>query len=500
MATTLKFTQWGQSVGIEPIRQQLLEDLARSFYTERHEYIPDDRHGHRLARRGDPLFRVVDDPAGEKVVSVCRGLVPLVIERLRQRGYQIEKPYKLPPPLCSFDIGELRDKFERVDKEFLETVRLHDRAVVRYSRGRVQPAKLIAQMAVAWPGKSILVLVTRVAEAENLKRQLSRYLPNVIAYHHKNHPNTRGRVVVSTYLHAGGGTGRLTKRDIVIALNAAELLRAKAGRMCVQYAWKARIYGFLPDEVLLTPYDRDQVTTLFGTRVVAVPEHGRRCRPVTAVFTKIEGGPRIPNSANTLTVKKRGIWNHPVRNRRIAALAKALGDDDERRLSECFPAVLAEWRPSTKPRIAVLVENLTHALFLWKQLSDWQIVCDSSAWTEGLTTREQETLENSRHTWQRHGRLIVTTSGLEQVRSLDVLIRADGGFDLPPMPHRLTTCTDQNHPLLLIDMFDRHHRLMRQWSTNRREAYVEAGWNLAGIETGTALDRFLATRPHGELA
>lgn len=105
----------------------------------------------------------------------------------------------------------------------------------------------------------------------------------------------------------------------------------------------------------------------------------------------------------------------------------------------------------------------------------------------------------SRHTWQRHGRLIVTASGLGKVRSLDVLIRADGGFGLPPLPHRLTTCRDQNHPLLLVDMFDRHHRLLRRWSTNRREAYVEAGWNVAGIETNTALDQFLATRPKVEL-
>ena len=127
MTTTLTLTRWGQSVGIEPVSQQLLEDLARSFYTEIHEYVLDNRHGHRLARRGDPLFRVVDDPAGEKVVSVYRGLVPLVIERLRQRGYQIEKSYLPPSPLSSFDIDPLRDKFERVDREFLETVRRHDR-------------------------------------------------------------------------------------------------------------------------------------------------------------------------------------------------------------------------------------------------------------------------------------------------------------------------------------------------------------------------------------
>jgi hypothetical protein len=499
MATTLQLIRWGQSVGIEPISEQLLEVLARSFYTVRHEYVPDDRHGQRLACSGDPLFDIGDDPAGDKVVSVSRGLVPLVIERLRQSGFRIKECHSPPKPLGSFNVGELRDMFERVDRELLETVRRRDRAVIRYPRGRVQPAKLIAQIAVAWPKKSILILVTRVDEAEKLKRQLGRYLPNVIAYHHMNHPKARGRVVVSTYAHAGGGEGRLTKRHIVIALNAAELLRSTSGRMCVIDAWKARVYGFLPEEVALFHYDRDQVTALFGTEVVAIPEHGRQRRQVTAVFTKIDGGPRIANSAKTLAVKKRGIWNHPVRNRRIAALAKAVGDGNERRLSECFPAVSAEWCPGTKTRIAVLVENLAHALVLSKQLPGWRIVCDSGAWTSGIAPRDRQTLEMSRHTWQRHGRLIVTASGLGKVRSLDVLIRADGGFGLPPLPHRLTTCRDQNHPLLLVDMFDRHHRLLRRWSTNRREAYVEAGWNVAGIETNTALDQFLATRPKVEL-
>jgi len=109
MATTLKFMQWGQSVGIEPIRQQLLEDLARSFYTETHEYITDNQQGHRLARRGDPLFRVVDDPAGEKVVSVCRGLVPLVIERLRQRGY-VSFPTMPPAPFWASRLPSARGR------------------------------------------------------------------------------------------------------------------------------------------------------------------------------------------------------------------------------------------------------------------------------------------------------------------------------------------------------------------------------------------------------
>ncbi|MCH7685567.1 MAG: hypothetical protein IH899_02615, partial [Planctomycetes bacterium] len=217
-------------------------------------FVPDGRYGHRLARSGDPLFGIVDDPAGDQVVSVCRGLVPLVIERLRQSGFQIDNFDSPPKPLGSFNVDKLRDKFERVDSEFLETVRRHDRAVIRYPRGRVQPAKLIAQIAIAWPKKSILVPVTGVAEAEKLKLQLNRYLPNVIAYHHKNHPNERARVAVSTYAHAGGVAGRLTKRDIVIALNAAELLRSKSGRMCIEYAWRARLYGFLPEEDSRSPY------------------------------------------------------------------------------------------------------------------------------------------------------------------------------------------------------------------------------------------------------
>jgi hypothetical protein len=64
-------------------------------------------------------------------------------------------------------------------RALLACVRQHDRARVRYDPGQVRPGRLLAQLARAWPDRTVAVAVKRIPEARHLARDLQRYLPQV---------------------------------------------------------------------------------------------------------------------------------------------------------------------------------------------------------------------------------------------------------------------------------------------------------------------------------
>jgi hypothetical protein len=114
-----------------------------------------------------------------------------------------------------------------------------------------------------------------------------------------------------------------------------------------------------------------------------------------------------------------------------------------------------------------------------------------------------------------------------------VVIRADGGTGLPawmvgmfshPIIYGINNLAEEsssaeepgqivypiNNPvqpspakldrLLLIDLDDRHHPVLRRWSRQRWIAYAQQGWYSPGVDPAQArIERFLANRPKGEI-
>jgi hypothetical protein len=130
---------------------------------------------------------------------------------------------------------------------FLDMIRIKDRGLVRYLAPAVDPAWLIAQVALAWPNLTIAVVVTKIDQARSLRRRLSRYLPNIVAITSRDSaPDEQvGRVVVATYKGLGHTGIEIEKRNVVIALNAVEASRPGPLAL-LGYARRARMYGLLP--------------------------------------------------------------------------------------------------------------------------------------------------------------------------------------------------------------------------------------------------------------
>ena len=218
---------------------------------------------------------------------------------------------------------------------------------------------------------------------------------------------------------------------------------------------------------------------------------------MSVAFVRIGGGSRPAIGADEYTVKRIGVHDHRVRNRRLVHLARALARNDRDRLQSEFPSVA----PFDEPigRVGVLADDFGHALRLARTL-DWPLVAGPDVIDDGLDGDDLERLEMGgdatiRTTWP----VVVTSAGMKRAGAFDVLVRADGGIGLPAVPPAaLTTVEGETRRLLLIDVRDENHPLLRRWSATRRQAYVAATWSVAGAVAQTPLEQFLATRPRVE--
>ena len=145
-------------------------------------------------------------------------------------------------------------------------------------------------------------------------------------------------------------------------------------------------------------------------------------------------------------------------------------------------------------RVAVLAENLEHALGLAKYLPGEPIITGDRRWTVDLSTSKKDRLKPRK---PHEPEITITTiAGLSRVGPVEVLLRADSGRGLPPLPEEaLLGRSDETKPMCIIDCHDRHHPMLRNLSQARKCAYLDAGWQVAGEPEQAPLDRFLATCP-----
>ena len=153
---------------------------------------------------------------------------------------------------------------------------------------------------------------------------------------------------------------------------------------------------------VMSPNERRSLRQQFGCEVISQ-------RRVS--FERIGGGPQI-RGKSPLQIKRDGIWQHPVRNRRIARLARALDHE-----------------------ALILVENDEHR----RQLTP--LLCDDVI----VTFQEAPPLE------------------------MATVIRCDAGVG--GLPNSVI-----GNSIRIFDFNDRHHPVLRRRSRGRRAIYQQKGW------------------------
>jgi hypothetical protein len=488
---TVQLRQAGQFLHITPPVARLDDWI----YTVLHRRAHDATHGASIGPLEAPLIYKVNR-YGHAALACGAGLKTLVKELLERNGLRVEmcgEPAALTAPAW----GQLAT-IPRVDHALLHFVRHHDWGLVWYERqGKVSIVKLIAQVALAWPEQNIIVVPSRIMDARRLARRLSDFLPGVGLVTGRNRKDQRGRrVVVVTPRYMRRGDVEVERRDICVAVNPAELfgLALGNGGDVLNSLRTARFYGLVAADQKSPPRLRDLLTAYFGPQEALIPRHGYQSVAVKVVFSPVRGGGRPPAHRDHALIKRLGVHEHHLRNRRVCNLAVSLVHEARAVLEADYPHVAACLGEKVG-RVGVLVDNVTHGLTLARRLR-WPLVVGPVVNEEGLPEEDREWIDLGRDKGLRTRMpVVVTGGGMKRAGTFDVLIRADGGVELPDIPLvKLSAPDDRWREMLLVDFRDENHRLLRKWSRLRRTAYDDAGWVVVGDEMSN-LERFVATRP-----
>jgi hypothetical protein len=495
-ATPVRLIRRGQGFEINPP----CDDLALEFLSLRNSAAAKDG---QCRVESLPVRLVVRRCTGafhdrEEMIANA-GLESLVAEWLQRQGRKVIFEGDRPSPLGS--PAPLPPGGVYPDPAILKFVQQFDRGVVRYQPDRIpdafESAWFIAQIAKAYPQARIVVAVTRTADAKKLQRTLQRTLNRpVLRVHSGHHPCERLPIVVGTYAHLGSGEGELELRDFLFAADPVGMVRSDCGTLTLKNAKRARTYAFLRQDQQLTDFERDSIISVFGPKELAIPAPGVVASPVEVIFLKTRGGPAL-KAVDTLDLLRTGIWEHPIRNRRVATLARALAANDVTALDGQFPALSQRLQGEAAGRVGVLAGSVDHAATLAAKLPGWKVISAEGVDLDRMAAQLRAAFETgSRQSSRASKGIIITPGGLSRVRRLGVLIRADGDVGIEPLAS--TKCfqvskAGQRAPLV-IDFDDCHHTQLKDRSQRRKAGYLDVGWHLP-VELKDDLDYFLHRRP-----
>jgi hypothetical protein len=478
----------GQAITVRPPFEEALGGLETSLYVA--AALPS--LGFRVVPWREPLFEVEETVAGPAAVMAA-GLEPVARGLLEKAGITVVVEGRAVRPLSAPELAAGTPR--AIDPALLDFVRGPERGLIRIGPG-VSPEWLVAGLRLAFPGAGIAVGATRHNDVRRFGRRLKEIIPGACWSLGDDFPADPGPLVVTTYTSLADHGVAIDRRDILVCLDAREALGRVASR-AIGHADRARLFGLIRSGVRLAPYDMDRLRARFGFDGIEIPRHGHVARPVEVFTARIVGGPPT-NCADTVSLKRRGVWAHPIRNRRVARLAAALTGGGGELVAE-HPALAARLG-EVLPRLVVLVEGIEHATALARTLPGWPIVPGSDLETGALPKEMARLVDASRWVGREcPARAIATLAGLGRVdlEHVALVLRAAGGLKVPDaLAGGLSIPHPGGRPLLLVDLDDRHHPWLRRRSRGRREAYLALGWTVDGVaRPSSPLDLFPAARP-----
>jgi hypothetical protein len=447
-----------------------------------------------------PLYQKVE-VIGEPGLVCCAGWEAVACKLLLAEGFTVETTGSPRRPLPRPALGRLQ-RLGFVDHALLDCVCRQERSLIRYAANDVDPVHLIAQIALAWPKQKIAAIATRIDEGRQIRDRLRGYGISAVAVNSDNAPPEVGTVAVCTPVGLSHLPVQVEWLDIVIVLDAQEIT-SKVGLECIAHAARARLFGLLETGAKLAPLEHDFMTGLFDFQELVIPRHGYRERGVQVLRYPIRGGPRLPANVDILTAKRLGLWHHALRNRKVGQFASAFRENRMDKIEKMFVHHASSLASSSRQGVIVLVENIEHALAIGRRLLDWPILTDLEVCKDGLSAEQAKKIRPVCPLGEPHPlHAIVTAAGVGalDLSAIDVLVRADGGVGLPALPLQALAEPAANapRPLLLLDLHDHHHPLLRRWSRWREEAYAERGWFAPGVDPVQArIEQFLASRSKG---
>lgn len=479
----------GQQIFVEP---RDLPALARLTTVRAQESTHEDGRL-RLVRQPQSLL----DPDPPRTNA---GLSLIVVDVLAQSGFEVIRRTTTPiSPLSAPVMGELPHN-RPIDAGVLDFVHHNDRGIIRCYAG-VAYAWLIAQMNVAWPDRTFAIATATNDEACRLRRALYKLgikSTLVTRRYCSDHPR---RVVIGTYTAMAHPQIECNKRDVFIAANAVHALGENAQRCLLQADAGFRLFGFLPNNRQLSPWEQDWLMATFSPETITIPAHGYEEITPGVVWVPFRWNGKDAQTYSTLTAKRELVWQHHVRNRWIAKLAKNLVTSDAVTFTSEDNNVVIAPPDDHSRRVIVLVDGVEHALAIADRLPGWPIITADTN-EQYLTRQQRRILIERRNLWNTGTNMIVTTTGADSVDisgngTTTVVIWASSGPHLPPLPPAWrAVAAGEARDLLVVDVQDRGHGNLAAWARRRKKAYEQTEWLPPGTNPLVArIRRFLKNRP-----
>ena len=434
-----------------------------------------------------PMFTV--NSRGRAYFDV--GLAQIIEGWYAARGIdiQISNPLPaLPPPApaATWQVGV-------PDPVLLDAVCTRPGVLVRYDPAHVDPVRLAAQVALAWPQARLVVACARKDEVRRVVTHLrSVAVPADGAYGsgelRPEELTTGIRVWVATYRGVSSPHIDARRADVVVLLNAREALGQLPAERVLREC-RGRVVGLLPANERLSIYERDLLwASTLAASPLDLPRHGLVRRSVRVVHIENDA-PVVRPDLDGLDLLRRGVWRHPARNRRLARLARLVHAGDRDELGRRHPAVATALAGRPVGRVVVLTAVVEHAEMLTRLIPNATMI------TGPMPGRA--VVETDRTT-AGTGSMIVTPDalGMMALEDNDVIVRADAGVTLPPGLRPDHLYAHQLGPeLLVVDVSDRHHPELRRAARLRERAYHAEGWAVGPHRCLDAVRAFEATRP-----
>ena len=144
----------GQAIVVEPACAEVFAVLQ----TMKHVYASRRDVGGRTLKVAENLFKVLDDFGGPQTVLPA-GLASVAMHLLERAGFSVNYSNEtvLPPRAIPVPDVVAARRLGPVDRAMLKLVHGYERGLVRYQAGAVKPARLIAEVALAFPDMTIAV-------------------------------------------------------------------------------------------------------------------------------------------------------------------------------------------------------------------------------------------------------------------------------------------------------------------------------------------------------
>ena len=395
---------------------------------------------------------------------ILTGHVPMAVRVLEEHGATVTVVDEREWPDESVLGSDLIESLKGEDKSLALSIAGEPigQIEVRSSRTCVTT---IARIVKLFPRARITILVATRAFANRLRHQFQSELGLPVGMLH-GASATRCRLTIATFSYVIHDDLRGTHVWIVTdvgALTATTVTdRFKLLRQYQQHPY--RLIGLKKSTSRFSEAERLLITGHVGEVIHRVA----RCPILPTVYTAKSGSCGETQWSDLLGRKRQAIWHNDGRKHLVANIAQAFADCQVDRL-EAHGIYLRTadrtWLLEGGRRVAVLVESAEQASALQPYLPDFPAI---------IAGRPDDELEfgSADH------RIVTCTFAYQKMVLIDILIRADGGSDLPLVYNFPAPLTATRIKQLLIDIGDEFDRHARSDTKGRRDRYRQVGWDV----------------------